>query len=290
MPEPLSLEDELVALGRGLRTDPPRDHLVEDVLARLAVARQDAFGHDSQVPRPPTDTAAGEAAAVGSTDPAPRHHRMPRRLGWAVAAAVVLVLALIPPVRAAVVELLRIGGVVVREEPTPSAPTAPSGNTSTTSRPVTPGAGAPADRVTPVSRARAEQLVGGAIELPGLLGRPTTLGVGHDGRVVEITWEATATRGAVRLDVFVGSLSWGYLKTVWQSVTPVSVGGRAGVWLGSNHLVEWVDRSGGTHSEAPRLAGPTLVWVAPAADGDLTYRLEGLSTLELALEAARSGR
>ena len=43
-----------------------------------------------------------------------------RRLGWAIAAAVVLVLALIPPVRAAVLELLRIGGVVVREEPRPS--------------------------------------------------------------------------------------------------------------------------------------------------------------------------
>ena len=90
------LEDELVALGRALVTDPPRDDLADLVLARLA-------------------------APAGASH---RRVRRPfgRRLGWAVAAAVALVLGLLPPVRAAVVELLHIGGIVVREEPRPSTP------------------------------------------------------------------------------------------------------------------------------------------------------------------------
>jgi hypothetical protein len=58
------------------------------------------------------------------------------------------------------------------------------------------------------------------------------------------------------------------------------------VWLGSSHLIEWVDRAGGTHSEPPRLAGPTLVWVVPSGGGDLTYRLEGPTTLSEALRVA----
>ena len=205
----------------------------------------------------------------------------PRRaatLGWAVAAAVVLVLALIPPVRAAVVELLRIGGIVVREEPPPSSPPV-----------TTPATGAvPSAGATAATLEQAEQLIGADIELPTALGPPTSVVVTHEGRVAEVTWDGPS--GRARLDVFVGSLSWGFLKTVWQDVTPTQVSGHEAVWLGQPHLIEWVDRAGGTHSEAPRLAGATLAWVVHSAGGEVTYRLEGPTSLPEALRVAGSSR
>ncbi|KRB44037.1 MULTISPECIES: hypothetical protein [unclassified Terrabacter] len=263
MPDHLDLEDELVALGRTLVTEPPGADLATLVLARL----------DAEPPPVP------QREAVAPVPAAPRPTRvMTHRLGWAAAAVVVLVLALVPPVRAAVVELLRIGGIVVREVPTP-APTP-----STTSRATgTSTSGAPA---TPVTLGQAEHLVGADIGAPTALGPPTSVTVTHDGRVAELVWGPGA--GTTRLDVFVGSLSWGYLKTVWEAVTPTTVADHEAVWLGSPHLVEWVDRVGGTHSEPPRLAGPTLVWVVPSPAGDVTYRLEGVDTLTEALRVARS--
>ena len=245
------LERELLELGRSIVTAPPRDDLATAVLARIE----------------------GTGGARPSTRPA---WLRGRRLGWAVAAATVLLLALIPPVRAAVLELLRIGGVVVREEPPPSG--APG-----TSAPVT---AAPEPGATVVSLPEAERLVGLDVGVPTLLGAPTTVAVAREGRVVELTWQRGG--GLTRLDVLNGSLSWGYLKTVWNAVTPTQVNGQEGVWLGSPHLIEWVDRRGSTHREQPRMAGPTLVWVVPGPAGEVTYRLEGPTTLGEAIAIAQS--
>ena len=91
-----SLEEELRALGRTLVVDPPPDDLVERVLTRLP----------------------------------PRRRRRPwgwlrarrRRLVAVIIAVVLLGLGLTPPVRAAVVEWLRIGGVLIRTEPPVTGP------------------------------------------------------------------------------------------------------------------------------------------------------------------------
>ena len=264
MPDRLDVEDELVALGRALVTDPPREDLTALVLARL-----EPLVDPTAEPVEPLELPARHTARA-----------TPRRLGWAVAAAVVLVLALIPPVRAAVLELLRIGGVVVREVPPPS--TSPATTSSS------PGSTTGAPTGTAVSLERAEQLIGAAIETPTSLGPPSSVVVAHENRVAQLTWDSPS--GTTRLDVFVGSLSWGYLKTVWQSVTPTQVAEHDAVWLGSPHLIEWVDRHGRTHAEPPRLAGPTLVWVVPSAAGEVTYRLEGPSTLTDAVRVAESAR
>ncbi|MBC9823145.1 hypothetical protein [Terrabacter sp. MAHUQ-38] len=273
MPDRFDLEDELVALGRALVTDPPRDDLAALVLARLEPLA-DARTEPAE-PAEPAEPVAPVAL------PVTRQARpTPRRLGWAIAAAVVLVLALIPPVRAAVLELLRIGGVVVREVPSPSSPpaTTPSGPGSTTQAPTGPA----------VSLRRAEQLIGADIETPASLGPPSSVVVAHENRVALLRWDSTS--GTTRLDVFVGSLSWGYLKSVWEAVTPTRVAEHDAVWLGSPHLIEWVDRDGRARAEPPRLAGPTLVWVVPSAAGEVTYRLEGPATLNDALRVAESAR
>ena len=88
MSEPESLTAELRALGRTMIVAPPPDDLVAQVLARL---------------------------------PAPQRRRSPlrwllarrRRLVAVIVTVVLIGLGLTPPVRAAVVEWLRIGGVVV---------------------------------------------------------------------------------------------------------------------------------------------------------------------------------
>jgi hypothetical protein len=260
MPDQLdALERELIALGHDLVPDPPRDGLVAAVLARIA------------------DEDPGPPLASRRIPGLPRPERRPeRRLAWAIAAMVVAVVALVPPVRAAVVELLRIGGIIVREEPPPRPlPSTPGPGTL-----ATPGPGA-----TPVTLDQARRAIGFDFGVPMSLGPPATVWVTHEGRVAELTWgEGTAV---TRLDVFAGSPDWGYLKRVWTAITPTGVNGRDAVWLGATHEIEWVDRRGVKQTTPPRLAGPTLVWVTSAPDGrDLTYRLEGPSSLATALDIA----
>ena len=264
MPDQLdALERELIALGHDLAPDPPPDGLVAAVLARIA--------HDD-----PDDPVAEPAKRrLPERRPSERSRPM-RRLAWAIAAMVVAVVALVPPVRAAVMELLHIGGIVVREEPGPRP------------LPSTPGLGerpTPGEGATSVPLDEARRVLGSDFGVPGALGPPATVSVSHEGRVAELTWGEGAA--VTRLDVFAGSPDWGYLKRVWSAVTPTGVNGRDAVWLGATHEIEWVDRHGVTQTAPPRLAGPTLVWVTSAPDGrDLTYRLEGPSTLATALDIA----
>lgn len=261
MPDQLdALERELIALGRDLAPDPPPDGLVTAVLDRIA----------------DDDSILAVAERRAAQRRRSERSRPTRRLAWAIAAMVVAVVALVPPVRAAVMELLHIGGIVVREEPGPR----PLPSTAGSGARPTLGEGA-----TSVTLDEARRVLGFDFGVPEALGPPTTVSVSHEGRVAELTWGDDA--GVTRLDVFTGSPDWGYLKRVWTSVTPTGVNGRDAVWLGATHEIEWVDRRGVTQTAPPRLAGPTLVWVMSAPDGrDLTYRLEGPSTLATALGIA----
>ena len=65
--------------------------------------------------------------------------------------------------------------------------------------------------------------------------------------------------------------------------------GKEAVWFAAPHLIEWTDRAGVTVASAPRVAGPTLVWVdRDQAGREITYRLEGPDTLEAAKAIAES--
>jgi len=192
---------------------------------------------------------------------------------------VLLVVVLVPPVRAAVLDLFRIGGVTVREVPSPSVGSSTSGPPSPTTRP--PGAAVVG------SLAEASNRMGFDIVAPTRLGAPTTIAVTREGRVVELSWGTGA--GSTRLDVFDGSLSFGYLKSIWAEVTPTDVLGKEAVWFAAPHLIEWTDRAGETVASAPRIAGPTLVWVDRDETGrEITYRLEGPRMLGEAKAIAES--
>ena len=290
VPPPLEpLEAELIALGRTLVVDPPRVDLAERVLARIAEA--DAEDAGAPVARSTSPVVVGRSWLSGWRSPR-LPNPLPNRLrAWltslgtrkrralATVVAALLVVVLVPPVRAAVLDLFRIGGVTVREVPSPSG--APA-----TTDPGSPAATSPATAVVG-SLEEASDRVGFEIATPSGLGAPTTIAVTREGRVVELTWGAGA--GSTRLDVFDGSLSFGYLKSVWQAVTPTDVEGKEAVWLAEPHLIEWTDRAGATVASAPRVAGPTLVWVdRDEAGREITYRLEGPATLDSAKAIAES--
>lgn len=270
-PDPL--EAELVALGRSLVVDAPPPDLAQRVIARLTTA----------------EVGAAPTGASAWTRRMTRFGGRRRLVAAAAAAATVLLVALVPPVRAAVMDLLRIGGVTVRQVPDPrNAPTTsigPDGSgTMTPSSPTGP------PEVTAVASLEvASRRMGFDIAVPPSLGSPTTIVLARRSRVVEVTWGTGPT--STRLDVFDGSLSFGYLKSVWNAVTPTNVAGQEAVWLATPHLIEWTDRSGATVSSPPRVAGPTLVWLERDRTGrEITYRLEGPATLDAAKALAESAR
>ena len=276
------LETELIALGRALVVQPPAADLAVRVL-ELIKADAQAAGRTPLGTAPPAGLRVrtpGLSARATTGRPAwlPASRGLSRRAG-AAALPMLLLCVLVPPVRAAVLDLLRIGGVTVREIPTPTPAT-------TSERPANPAPGSP-DAALVGSLAEAAERVGFDVATPTALGAPTTIVVTREARVVELSWGDGP--GGTRMDIFAGSPSSGYLKRVWAAVTPTEVAGREAVWFASPHLIEWIDRAGVSVASAPRVAGPTLVWVERDQAGrEITYRLEGPGTLEAARAIAES--
>jgi hypothetical protein len=203
-----------------------------------------------------------------------RFATVPRR--WLVAAAAVvvaLVIALVPQGRAAVAHavtgFLRFAGVEVRHG-TPAPAVSPS------PLPAVHSAG------LDEARRRARFPVG----VPTRLGVPDDVQLADpapDGapRVVSLIYRG----GAVRLDEFDGELDVGFMKTSSTNDSQwIDLDGVTGIWFPTPHEVAYVDRFGVTHRETARMAGSTLIW----SKGTVTYRLEGVSTLEEAAAIASS--
>ena len=243
-----SLEDELRALGRTLLVDPPPEDLVERVLARLPTQRQ----------RTPLNWLRARR----------------RRLVAVVISVVLLGLGLTPPVRAAVVEWLRIGGVLIRTAPSVPGP-------SPTPQP-------PPRSDPTVSLAEAQAMVSFPIGVPAELGRPNRISVSADRRVVSMDWGSGP--GQLHLDQLDGELSWLFVKRAREPFEVTTVHGRDAVWFGSAHEVSYVDRDGIERTEQARIAGPCLIWERSAAGRRVTMRLEGDQAMDLAVAVAESVR
>lgn len=245
------LAGELQALGRTLVVPPPADDLVERVLARVA-----------------------EAPAPRRMRSAARARTRRRRVIAVVVALVLLGLGLTPPVRAAVVEWLRIGGVLVRTAP-------PAGGPSPTASP--PPAG------ETVTLAEARSLVSFPVGIPAELGPPDRVSVSADRRVVGMDW-GTSRPEHLHLDQLDGELSWVFVKRTRDRFEITDVGGRDAVWFPTAHQVSYVDRDGRERTEQARTAGPCLVWERLVDGKRVTLRLEGDQTLARAVSVAESVR
>jgi hypothetical protein len=178
---------------------------------------------------------------------------------------VVVVLALTPPVRAAVADFFGFAGVVVHTTPAgPADPTEPVG---------------PAPSATGTDLASARAMVGFPVAVPGELGEPDGVEVSGDRRVVSMSW------GGVRLDQFDGALSPAFAKRAGD-VDWVVVRGEQALWFPRPHEVLVMDRDGSERTETARTSGRTLIWQL----GAVTLRLEGDLDLVRALAIAESVR
>lgn len=220
--------------------------------------------------------AADQRAMVRQRLSRPVRRRRRVRLWIAsVVAAVAATIAAVAPARAAVVDvvndLLRVAGIETTDREATPLPTRPS--------PLPSGRTATLDEVRKIALF--------PVRVPAALGEPESIVLADPDaagapRVVTLLYRG----GAVRVDEFDGRAEVNFLKTV-RGAQYVDLGpGTMGAWLPEPHEVTYVGRDGVTRTETARLATPTLIWI----DGTVTYRLEGLTTLGEARQAALSLR
>ncbi|MFD9908444.1 hypothetical protein [Streptomyces sp. NPDC059063] len=259
------LPEELRALGRALDRPESGETMVERVLAQIVA--------EGAVPRRP-----GPGARLRDGGRRLRHGLRARwRSVTASACALLTVLALTPPVRAAVsdwFDWFDFGGVEVRYDPSP--PTSAAG---------TPGCGA-----SPVSLARAERAAGFRPVVPKALGEPDAAAVTRgpgDRFLITLCWREGGR--TVRLDEFPAQLDPGFTKRLDVRPDWEDIGVGMALWFARPHRLEfWMrDAEGEQWTRTERTAGPTLLWTH-GEDQDLTLRLEGVASKDRALGVARS--
>lgn|SRR5690625_3110494 len=240
-----TLEDDLRALGEPLRAERAGDALVDRI-----------------------------AAVVGDA-PVPQRRRADVWIGrftawwrWCVAgiAGLLVLVLLVPPIRATVVDWFGFGGVIVRESPSPGPTDAPE--------PPTIDSG--------MSLAHARGLVDFEVRLPSALGRPDAVDVTNKRRILSMSWDTS--EGNVRLDQFDGAPKPVFMKEIYSDADVADVRGAMALWFDEPHEVVVLGDDGTSYETPPRLAGSTLIWQR----GDTTLRLEGDLGRQHALEVARS--
>ncbi|WP_250000896.1 hypothetical protein [Actinoplanes sp. M2I2] len=200
----------------------------------------------------------------------PGRSRLRIFLAAAVAAVAVTVVA-VEPARAAVIDVvghvLRIAGIEVRAD----APRPPAGSPS------------PLPSTGPVSLEVAEQRAPFVVRMPAALGPPERVEIADpDGNGVPRVVSALYRGGSVRYDQFAGSAGTFFKQA--RDAEWVDLGGGMAIWLPGPHTLTYIDRTGVERSATARLATPTLIW----EQGQVTYRLEGFSSLDDARAAALS--
>ncbi|MET7473176.1 hypothetical protein ABZT17_02250 [Streptomyces sp. NPDC005648] len=195
------------------------------------------------------------------------------------------VLALTPPVRAAVMDWFDFGfgGVEVRYDP--SAVPSPGAEV--------PGCGRSVSLGQAGHRAGFEPLV------PDGLGAPDTVAVTDEPRgrfLVSLCWRESGR--TVRLDEFPERLDPAFTKTLREQPEWIPLGGSpsAGgvrdyaLWFPRPHLLGFwlVDTDGNRFTREERTAGPTLLWTRRSGGEDVTLRLEGVASKDRAVGIANS--
>ncbi|MFF2845068.1 hypothetical protein ACFVT5_01880 [Streptomyces sp. NPDC058001] len=285
------LPEELRGLGRALAradTEAGTESMVERVLERILAGDLPA---PVVLTEPPGPSGRARRWARGAR----RWARARRRALVAALCGLLTVLALTPPVRAAVADWFGFGGVRVRVDPS-SAPTSGA---------VVPGCG------RTLTLAEAGRRAGFAPVFPKALGTPDAVqvtGERGDRPLISLCWREAG--GTIRLDEFPARLDTTFVKVTSQPVEWLELhpsgggdegdGGPGGftndlaLWFATPHrLTFWMwDGQGDRWTRSERVAGPTLLWAHPGEgtrpnDG-LTLRLEGVPSSGRALDIARS--
>lgn len=235
---------------------------------RLEAALRDLGGH-LDVPGTPDVTAAVRARL--STKPKPSKVRAVLATALALLLAFAIALAVSPEVRAGVSTFLRFAGIEFNSDPPPPLPTTTTTTTDTAS--VLPPL-LPRERIVTLEEARRKF----PVIVPQRLG--TLKEVHVSDRVVSLLYDNA------RVDEFNGTISGIMTKFAQQDqLEQIKVNGVDGYWVNTPHEVVYEDARQLTWTEAPRLAGRTLIWQV----GTTTLRLEGDFTKEQALAIAEAG-
>lgn len=193
----------------------------------------------------------------------PRTRVGARRLAWAAAILlVVLTVAFaVPPVRAALVEVLGIGAVQVRlGEPTPTAPQLEID---------LPGE-------TTLEAARAS--TGVHVPLPLEFGPPDRVfALSQVGNTVVLVWEAESVALYV---IPAGPI---VQKLAPENIRQATVNGNPAIWTRGDHFLELVAND---PDATVFISGNVLIWT----EGGVTYRLETELSLDEAISIAESLR
>ncbi len=240
-----------------------------DVEARLAWAARD-------FPYPPTPDLA-PAAGLGELplrrSPTRRGAaRMRLLLAGALLALLLAAIFAVPPVRAAVLDWIRIGAVrifLVRPSPTP-VPTSPPGTATALPVPSATPLASVLDIQGETSLAAAREKAGFPLQLPAGLGPPDRVYVQDlAGPVVILVWMEQANPGQVKLALSeTDAQNIIFQKMLPSNIEDTTVNGQPAKWMDGPYLL--VTGSGDTSMTRLVTSGHTLVWTA----GKLTFRLE----------------
>lgn len=262
----------------------PYSPLTNDALeARLRQAAR-------HLPYPPAPDVA--AALRSRPRPAARPSRLAARWVWLTLLIVGLaaILGGVPPVRATVVQFLRLGAVrIFLTEPTPTALLSPTATPLPTGEPVHPPTATPLasllDLAGETSLAEAQAQLDFPIRLPAEppeLGPPDKVYLqDFQGQLVVLVWLAPERPEQVRLslhllgpDAFAG-------KGAPETIDETTVHGQRALWVTGPHLF-WLE--GGQMTSRRLVEGNTLIW----GEGEITYRLESDLSLSEAVKIAES--
>lgn len=219
------------------------------------------------------------AGRAGAGEPGRMGRQRVRVLALAAAAVVTLVVAVVPPTRRVVADLLGIGGVRI-----------------TLGDGVLSQLDARIDVGRSVSIDDAREMAPEGLVLPGSLGEPTAAFADRPAGAVTFVWAPSATLPEV-LDSGVGLLVTAFPAgrdgdeviakrgAVGGIVEEVSVDGITAYWLtGAPHEFVYLDELGRPEEDTLRMSGDALVWQMD----DVTYRLESALSRTDALHLAES--
>lgn len=207
----------------------------------------------------------------------PRRSRALPRLAAALAIALVLVTGAVPPVRAAVGEILRVGVVRIFQGESGTVPRQQQ-------------LGIPAGALTALnlpgetSLAGAREAVDFELRIPAELGPPERVFLLGSARpAVVMTWLDPVQPEVPRAALYIFPPASVLRKLMPQSVEQVSVNGQSAIWTTGAHYFELPLDGEPLQLYVP---GGVLIWT----EGPLTYRLETAEPLQRALQIAESLR
>lgn len=241
---------------------------------------------------PPTPDIAG--SVMTRLRPSTRPRFISRKLAWSLSIVFVLIssLALIPPVRAAIIEFIQIG--VVRIFPRSVEPTPEVIQTPAITIPLTATPEVQSPSLVPLFEniagetklANAQQIANYPILLPAYppeLGRPNHVYVQDaDGAMTILVWaDPLHPEDAMMSLHFIPEGSWAISKVEPVIIQETEVNGQSAIWAVGPYPLRLYN---GDLEFTRLIDGNVLVWV----DGDVTYRLETDLPLEEAIKVAES--